>query len=630
MRRASLVFVLFFSPFFSLGLAGSVYALETVTVNLQVETFDGSLFNGPVAVTACSDSDTASTTSVNALCAVEQTATLQNWTLTKTWYPSFGFSLDAINNYVPDFANNRFWLYFLNDEPGSIALNSYVVQPNDRILLLYGIAPLQLTINNANLLVGETSPLTLRSFDFVSWNWTPVTEWQYLITDDPQSHLVTSTTDFGTTTPGSYSLIGRKAGYLDSNSVVVSVNSRPVAEAPARNFAGGGCGACPGAYGATATKAPEIVFDLEKAGQFIEKYQQEDGSFASPLITDWSAMALSTFSVSRPSVVAIREFLENDQTIPSSLTDYERRAMALMSLGIDPFKTHINYIDKILEFYKDGQFGDKTLFNDDVFAILVLRKAGISNLDERIRNSAQFVRRFQNEMGAWNGVDMTASTIQALLLVPGGENERAVKKGLEYLRSVQFDDGGYSDVFSTSWVAQAVLAPGGELKDWVKNKLNPLDFLTSHQKKDGGVDTVTNDRDSRVWGTSYSILAVSKKPFVVLLKDFKNPSLAVATTSSVIKSGEVKTSSQASLSIATTSIHEATVTISNPNPEDLAGWFRQSRAQVILTADSGFSRGTDDSDYSNLASVASFDKPRQESLMKRFISAISRVITEIF
>ena len=140
--------------------------------------------------------------------------------------------------------------------------------------------------------------------------------------------------------------------------------------------------------------------------------------------------------------------------------------MSLMALGINPREGSVDYISEIEKQYKNGQFGDPALFNDDIFAIIVLRRAGISESDERILNAAKFIQSFQKDSGAWQSPDLTAAAIQALLLVPATENQKTdIQKGMNYLKSVQFDDGGFGDVFATSWVTQAIVAMGEDPVD---------------------------------------------------------------------------------------------------------------------------------------------------------------------
>ncbi|MDO8592724.1 MAG: hypothetical protein Q7R92_03065, partial [bacterium] len=65
-----LSFVLVFAWFFLN--AGQARADAAVTIRLQIKTNNASLYDQDITVTECENSLTASTTSVNAKCAVEQ------------------------------------------------------------------------------------------------------------------------------------------------------------------------------------------------------------------------------------------------------------------------------------------------------------------------------------------------------------------------------------------------------------------------------------------------------------------------------------------------------------------------------------------------------------------------------
>ena len=48
--------------------------------------------------------------------------------------------------------------------------------------------------------------------------------------------------------------------------------------------------------------------------------------------------------------------------------------MALMSLGLDPYNTNgENYINKIISGFDRKQFGDASVDNDDIFALITLQ-----------------------------------------------------------------------------------------------------------------------------------------------------------------------------------------------------------------------------------------------------------------
>jgi len=533
---------------------------EPVSIRFRVETHEGSLFNGAISVSACPDSDTASTTSVNAFCAVEEVAATNGWDIKKTWY-SFGASLDSLSNYNADFANNRFWLYFINGEPGNAALNAYLVKPGDDLLLVYGVSPLKLAAAENKLNVGATTTVSLSSFDFTAWAWVPAFPSKLVV----DGVLYSESTDgsFGFSPLGSraYNLIGRKEGFLDSNAVsVTGLSIEPnrgevLGATVSESVTSGGCWLC------FYDEPKREEFDLPKALEFLEKHQSEDGSFGSPMLSDWAAIALSSHSTTSPSALLLKKHLLLDKITSNILTDYERRVMAMLALGFDPRQEPGEYISYIKNSFKDGQFGDPSLINDDIFAVLVLRKAGFLENDEQIEKTVRNIIASQSSNGSWISADLTSAALQALLLTPNLPNvSSSIIRAQEYLRSVQFDDGGYGDVFATSWVTLAVAASGLDPSLWVKNGKSPLDYLNSEQRIDGGMRTDSNDRDSRIWATSYAISAASKKSWSEILGEWE---IAIEDT----KAEESKNiASSTNDFIQTESSGVATIVISNPAP----------------------------------------------------------------
>ena len=94
-------------------------------IHLDIETYDAVLYDNDVRVSPCHDTQFGTSTTVNAFCAVKQVASSSGFTLATTWY-SFGESLDGINSYTADYANNRYWLYYINRESAPVGLGSYI------------------------------------------------------------------------------------------------------------------------------------------------------------------------------------------------------------------------------------------------------------------------------------------------------------------------------------------------------------------------------------------------------------------------------------------------------------------------------------------------------------------------
>lgn len=260
-------------------------------------------------------------------------------------------------------------------------------------------------------------------------------------------------------------------------------------------------------------------FDTDKAIQFLEKMQKENGSFGSSLYTDWAAVALGASSSSAKG--KLRAYLLQDPSSGELLTDYERRAMALMALGLNPYSsTSTNYIQKILDEFDGTQFGDPELLNDDIFALIVLLNAGYTNSASEVQKSTSFILSHQKEDGSWGkDVDLTSSVVQALFDIAWTNDVKtALLNARTFLKAKQQDSGGFGNVYSTSWVMMAIAALNENPASWAKNDHVPEGYLEFHQAIDGGV-LQSETEQNRIWATSYALPASLGKSWSNILVD---------------------------------------------------------------------------------------------------------------
>lgn len=263
--------------------------------------------------------------------------------------------------------------------------------------------------------------------------------------------------------------------------------------------------------------------NIEEAIQFLSSHQNTDGSLGNLLTTDWAAIA---FAANNSIPANLRAYLISNPNPGNSLTDIERRAMAIMSLGINPYNgTATNYIEAILNQFHDNQFGDTALINDDIFALFPLIKAGVQTDDPRIQSTVQSIISFQNQNGSWGSVDLTSAAIQALSLAPNATGVSAsISKARQYLAEEQQINGSFDhNPFATAWAMQAIKALGESSINWQKGGRTPGDYLASIQNNDGAMNTNPNDATTRLWGTSYAIVGALEKPWQQILQDFSRP-----------------------------------------------------------------------------------------------------------
>ena len=160
-----------------------------------------------------------------------------------------------------------------------------------------------------------------------------------------------------------------------------------------------------------------------------------------------------------------------------SLTDYERRAMALMALGLNPYNTNgENYINDIVKSFDGQQFGDLNQDNDDIFALIVLQNAGYTQNDTMINNDINFILSKQDTDGSWDSSspDMTGAAIEALATFnQSPEVKSALAKAENFLEQTQKEDGSWNEnASSTAWAIEGILAQNEKPSDWSTRSRN--------------------------------------------------------------------------------------------------------------------------------------------------------------
>ncbi len=179
--------------------------------------------------------------------------------------------------------------------------------------------------------------------------------------------------------------------------------------------------------------------------------------------------------------------------------------MGIAALGQDPRVFASNdIVAQLSSFHSNGQLGDMSLLNDDIFGILALRAAGVSVSDAIISDSKNYLLNNQNIDGGFgfmlgaSDVDDTAMAITALIEAGVDTANNAITKAIQYINDAQNDDGGFpydpvspygtdSNANSTAWVVSMIYKIGQnpEYGDWIKNGQNPVTYLQSLQTSEG-------------------------------------------------------------------------------------------------------------------------------------------------
>lgn len=398
------------------------------------------------------------------------------------------------------------WQYVVGGTSPWTSVDSTLLTGGENIALYFG-NPYRVSLSSTNITTADTVTAKAESYDYADNTWTNRTGVTIGVTvpnpNDPwnptviSTHPVDSNGQVILTFPseGTYIVGVSEDFYFPSYSVTVSKSS------------GGGGG------------STKNSISIQDASSFLSSKQKTDGSFGEMLYTDWAAVAIGALGGQSGNIKQkIYDYLKNNSYQSSNLTDNERHAMALMALGISPYNgTNINYIDKIIKSYDGSQFGEISLYNDDVFALIVLLNAGYSSSDEIIKKDINFILSRQSPDGSWGSPDMTGATLQALYSLTSIPSvSEAIAKAEAYLVSTQGTDGSFSNSFSTSWVLQG-LSLNNSLSD---NMVKADKYLASQQQTDGGIGEVTDTNENRVWATSYAIPAALHMTWRSIMQSF--------------------------------------------------------------------------------------------------------------
>lgn len=419
------------------------------------------------------------------------------------------------------------WTYAVNNNFPYSSVDKFILQNGDNVYIIFG-NEWQISTNKSVLSTNESFIASVKRYDPLTGSYVPANgEIVGVVQFDENfiaTEFATSTANengeatFSVSEIGDYKVGLTSTGYFPNATITVSepTTTQINGENPPANGGGGGGGG---------SIVSNNNIDVGKALQFLADNQNDDGSFESPLYTDWVAIALAAGPESS-SKEKIKSFLKTSNDNLRSATDYERRAMAVMSLGINPYSgTKTNLIQKILEKFDGNQIGDPSLVNDDIFAIFPLVKAGYSTGESIIEKIVVFIISNQKSDGSWDeSADLTASAIQVLSLVSSLPNvEESLHKAEIFLKTAQRSDAGFGNSFSTSWAIQAIVAVGDSPLNWITGNATPNNSLFLNQQTDGGLEPRLSEKNYRIWATAYAIPAALGKTWNSIMANFSKP-----------------------------------------------------------------------------------------------------------
>jgi len=448
------------------------------------------------------------------------------------YYPSMGFLVTCVKD-GSEVETCAEWQYMVGSEYPEISIDQYELEDGDHAYLYFG-RPKQVSVSKATVAVDEVFTVTAEGYDPDEGMYRPL-EGQIVgltqpIAGDPYAfptEIATSTTDALGTATFSASVAGSyQAGIYEHGGGWPYYFPLTAVTVQATSTTGGGSG--------DPSEDTEDGFDTGAAFAYLASLER-DGFIESELATDWAAIAFAVSDAPRSTRSAIASHLKNESFDLETASDYERHAMAMLALGVNPYTGGPeDVITPIVESFDGTQIGDDRYINDDVFALFPLLKAGYSKNDELIKDIVAFLVDEQEGNGSWvNSVDVTAAAIQALKPVsslPGVSDALSDAEG--YLREEQEADGGFGDAFATAWAIQAIESLGDSPNSWSVGDNTPLSYLAELQEEDGGL-SVTPDTDAnRAWATAYAIPAVEGETWYGLMDSVSRPSTAKTTTPS--------------------------------------------------------------------------------------------------
>ena len=259
----------------------------------------------------------------------------------------------------------------------------------------------------------------------------------------------------------------------------------------------------------------DIENRIDKAADYI---------LSKGIVSEWEAIGLARAGKEVPE--DYRETLKNNihsqitTRLPGrvKITDIERLAIAAVAIGEDPRDIEkLDLIDLIYNSPLRGSFDTMTFQgnNGPIFALIALDTLNFEEPFDAKWTRQKLIEELlnnQNPDGSWAlnstfptpSVDVSAMAIIALApYKEQPEVKRAIEGVLDYLSSVQNDEGGFTESFvggtSSEATSQAIigltaygLAPTDER--FTKNGNNLIDHLLTYQNEDGGFGHLPGDR----------------------------------------------------------------------------------------------------------------------------------------
>jgi len=523
--------------------------------HLRIEGSSETLFSGNVEVGDCDVTDASgvlhsySGTAVcgltNALSKVGIDAVFQDF--------GFGLFLETIGQDVTPADWSYSWSFWVNGEPASVGVDSYVVGTGDELLLTFSVFPTIPLIVDVPETITVNEPFNIEINQVVG-DYDANFVWQGGLLPATEAKLWVDDTSFAVGATGLVEVVIDEVGEIEvwaestgkvrslrhvvqalsaspspSPSLVPSISPSPsltpsVSPVPS---------VIPSpSISPSPSPSPTVINEVsreqrEQAAQraltYLRENQDTDGTIGGTVVSGWTAMAFRAAG-QKASNVSLGGATLWDGLLKASLTrvtDIERQIMAIRAAGGDPRSwQERNLVQDLKAHFKQGQFGEEALINDDIFGVLALLAADESIAATELRQGVNNIISWQEEKGSWGNIDLAAAAIQALreYEARGGDiNVRlATEKARDYLKDQQDNTGGFSsNSASTAWGIQAILSLGEDPNDW-STSLNktPWHAILDYQKDNGGISWKLSDQES-TFMTAYAVPALLGVPWPI-------------------------------------------------------------------------------------------------------------------
>ena len=264
---------------------------------------------------------------------------------------------------------------------------------------------------------------------------------------------------------------------------------------------------------------------IQKALNFLENKQKQDGNIGGYSVTSWVAMTIAAAGQDLHNWGNLIQYIREHAYLidTDKAQDWERQALAIVACDENPRDFGgVNYVDKIKGYYDGTQIVSNSVLYDDMFGILALVSSGVNKSSAIIQNLKNYIINQQAEKGGWGDVDSTSTAIMALITAGVDKNSEIIKEALEFLKKSQDETGGFkswgsTNAASTSWAVCAITAAGQNPSnpEWENNSKTPVDYLLSLQQDDGSFNWTIDKKQGPEWMTSYVIMALLGKSYPV-------------------------------------------------------------------------------------------------------------------